>query len=153
MLYLNPGSILQVVGSAPRQNAFSISNLRHRLEKRHFGVTFIASTPSRWRLSTTYRSRRSRESPGPTWRGPPCSSDPFRKSDIIKWGDGSGQIRSQVSSGRSKCKGAFAAMVPSPFRLKIDKEMGTYPGSQMHMFGLDSLTPGSGTTNYLGQLK
>ena len=42
-----------------------------------------------------------------------------------------GQVRSdliQVSGSWSKCKGASAAMVSWPLRLKFGKEMGTHPG-------------------------
>ena len=55
-----------------------------------------------------------------------------------------GQVRSdltQVSGSWSKCKGASAAMVPWLFRLKFGREMGTYPGRSVPMFGMGTPTP------------
>ena len=62
-----------------------------------------------------------------------------------------GQVRleqvpdlTQVSGGRSKCKGASAAMDPWSFRLKLDRELGTHTGSSVRMFVMETLPPGSG---------
>ena len=47
----------------------------------------------------------------------------------------------QVSNSQSKCKGASAAMVPWPFRLKFGWEMGTHPGRSVPMFEMGTPTP------------
>ena len=47
----------------------------------------------------------------------------------------------QVSKGRSNCKGGFSAMVPWPFRLKFGREIWNYPGRSMLMFGWVPLPP------------
>ena len=40
----------------------------------------------------------------------------------------------------TSARGASAAMVPWPFRLKFGREMGTYPGRSMPMLGLGQAT-------------
>ena len=61
---------------------------------------------------------------------------------------GSGQIRSQTSprclAGGPSARGASAAMVPWPFRLKFGREMGIHPVRSVLTFGLGTPTPGSG---------